>query len=323
MRRSQSRLTSPVTYLDKRRTSKPDKMCCAFELRPGPANGKAPEDAFEGGAISGGGNLTVTNSTFVNNSAFEGGAISNNGNLTVTNSTFARNLATANGGAISSELGTVTVSDSIFHKDSAQGVCAVTTDGGYNLNDDEGSVCGFTAGTDILNTDPRLGPLANNGGHTQTMALSPTSPAIDAVPVSSNTCPKTDQRGVTRPDNGESSCDIGAYEFGWRPDPVTLRYTGPRSIKRGNDVLLSARLTARNGGPIGRRVLRIQIGRGYYTQICRTQKTDTNGQAGCLIKDVAAWKSPTPVKARFDGDPTCPKCDYLPGYKSTPVIIVR
>jgi hypothetical protein len=67
----------------------------------------------------------------------------------------------------------------------------------------------------LQNTDPKLASLANNGGPTQTLALQAGSPAIDQIPAAS--CPTTDQRGVTRPDNGESACDIGAYEF---VDPV-------------------------------------------------------------------------------------------------------
>jgi hypothetical protein len=57
--------------------------------------------------------------------------------------------------------------------------------------------------------DPKLGPLASNGGPTQTIALLPGSPAINAVPIMS--CPITvDQRGVSRPQG--PACDSGAYE---------------------------------------------------------------------------------------------------------------
>jgi hypothetical protein len=83
-------------------------------------------------------------------------------------------------------------------------------DGGYNLTDD--SSCGFHQASDLLNTNPQLRTLGNYGGPTQTMALSITSPAIDAIPTSSGVCPSTDQRGATRAADGESSCDIGAYE---------------------------------------------------------------------------------------------------------------
>jgi hypothetical protein len=60
-----------------------------------------------------------------------------------------------------------------------------------------------------LTADPLLGPLQNNGGPTPTMALGAGSPAIDVV---SSGCLSTDQRGDPRPDNGESVCDIGAFE---------------------------------------------------------------------------------------------------------------
>jgi hypothetical protein len=68
------------------------------------------------------------------------------------------------------------------------------------------------------NTDPLLGPLQNNGGPTQTMALQEGSPAIDAGNPAGCTYGhghllKTDQRGLPRPDKEDTGgCDIGAYE---------------------------------------------------------------------------------------------------------------
>ena len=88
----------------------------------------------------------------------------------------------------------------------------------YNLIGDATGGTG-TAGTgsDIVTSMPGLGPLANNGGRTQTHALLGGSPAIDAVPVTSCTL-TTDQRGQSRPVDGDldttAACDIGAYEFG-------------------------------------------------------------------------------------------------------------
>jgi len=55
--------------------------------------------------------------------------------------------------------------------------------------------------------DPLLGPLADNGGATQTQALLAGSPAIDALQTEYCTL-QTDQRGEPR---GEP-CDLGAYE---------------------------------------------------------------------------------------------------------------
>lgn len=64
------------------------------------------------------------------------------------------------------------------------------------------------AGGDTF-SDPKLSPLANNGGPTLTMALLPGSPAIDAGDNAS--APPTDQRGIPRPVG--VAADIGAYEF--------------------------------------------------------------------------------------------------------------
>jgi hypothetical protein len=85
---------------------------------------------------------------------------------------------------------------------------------GHNLvgNGDGGS--GYDP-TDLVGTlsspiDPRLGPLADNGGPTQTMALLPRSPAIDA---GDNTdAPEWDQRGPGYPRIVNGVIDIGAFE---------------------------------------------------------------------------------------------------------------
>jgi CSLREA domain-containing protein len=84
---------------------------------------------------------------------------------------------------------------------------------GHNL--DEGNDCNFTAGTDLRNTDPLLGPLQDNGGQLDTRALLLGSPAIDTGDPAA--CPATDARGVARPSG--AGCDIGAFEFFVPPPP--------------------------------------------------------------------------------------------------------
>jgi CSLREA domain-containing protein len=78
--------------------------------------------------------------------------------------------------------------------------------GGHNLSGDDS--CGFSADGDLASRGPRLGPLRNNGGPTDTHALRRGSPAIDGggfVGV-----PPPDQRGVKRPQG--KAPDIGAFE---------------------------------------------------------------------------------------------------------------
>lgn len=155
------------------------------------ANGNAGYGG--GGGIYNGGTLTVTHSTFSGNSAISnpGGGIFNDGTLNLTNTILANNTV----GPVENDCEPGTLNAS-----------------GVNLVKD--GLCGssFPAGT-----DPNLGPLADNGGPTQTFALLLGSPAIDAVPDTSCPPPATDQRGVTRPQdgNGDGSafCDIGAYEL--------------------------------------------------------------------------------------------------------------
>ena len=62
---------------------------------------------------------------------------------------------------------------------------------------------------DQPNTDPLLGPLADNGGPTLTHALGVGSPAIDSA--DAGACPATDQRGVARPQG--AGCDVGSFEY--------------------------------------------------------------------------------------------------------------
>jgi hypothetical protein len=90
-----------------------------------------------------------------------------------------------------------------------------------NLIGDATGSTGFTDGVsgDIVGTstnpiDPKLGPLANNGGRTKTHALKAGSLAIDRGD-NANLLP-TDQRGLPRKKDGNGDgiarVDIGAFE---------------------------------------------------------------------------------------------------------------
>lgn len=86
----------------------------------------------------------------------------------------------------------------------------------YNLlGETTGCTISGTTSNDITGKNPALGPLADNGGVTQTHALDPASPALDQG--NPGGCVDTsfdplafDQRGEDRNANGR--CDIGAFE---------------------------------------------------------------------------------------------------------------
>lgn len=100
------------------------------------------------------------------------------------------------------------VSDGVGLAGSANcSINGVFTSLGHNI--DSRNECHFVAGTDRVNTDPGLEPLADNGGPGPTKAFAATSPAFDAG--DPGTCPATDERGVNRPRG--AACDIGAFEL--------------------------------------------------------------------------------------------------------------
>ncbi len=210
-------------------------------------------------AIDGGGifcwfgTLTVTNSTFSGNSAYFGGGIFGDfGTLTVTNSTFSGNSAPFGGGGIYNYTGTpVTVTNSILANEPTGGNCAGTiTNGGYNISDD--ATCSFgtstgangdTIGDNVLDTNLALGTLADNGGPTETIALtSSSSYAVEAIPKAD--CPATDQRGDLRPAL-DSACDIGAFEFGGVvPSPTPTSTVTPAAATPTATATSTAAMTA-------------------------------------------------------------------------------
>jgi hypothetical protein len=191
-----------------------------------------------GGGIENDGTLMVTNSTFTNNSAaYGGGGIFNDGTtVSVTNSTFTNNSA-AYGGGIFNNVGVLTVTNTIVAGNTGNDIHGqVQPTSGYNLI---GNGTGITnlnqlAQSNLIGTtaDPinsLLGPLSNNGGPTQTMALLPGSPAINAgsnglaVDSNGNTL-TTDQRGIGFPRIVNGTVDIGAYESTYGSQSQTISF---------------------------------------------------------------------------------------------------
>ncbi len=187
-----------------------------------------------GGGIDNSGTATVTDSTIANGSAgVAGGGIMNSGSLNVVNATIADNVvaSSSGGGGLESYSGTTALDNTIvaLNTDNLEGqiyddnIASVVTLSATSANNLIGTV-GIAGGTGGLTNgvdgnrvgvaNPGLGPLAGNGGPTQTMALLAGSPAIEHGSVALDAAQTTDQRGAgyARLDR-YGFVDIGAYEY--------------------------------------------------------------------------------------------------------------
>jgi len=171
------------------------------------------DDSGGGIYIGATGVLTITNSTISGNEQPDNGgaggggiAIASGGDITISNSTITANSADAGGGGILND-GTAEIENSIVANQTLGGDCAgmeTTTSNDGNI--ESGTSCGFMELGDLQDTDPLLGPLANNGGKTDTHILLPGSPAIDFAGMCGL---PDDQRGELREEN---DCDSGSVE---------------------------------------------------------------------------------------------------------------
>lgn len=188
--------------------------------------------SFGGGFDSNYGAITVIDSTISGNSAGSGfngsgGGFYVRGPLAVNNSTISGNSSQIGSGfELNAYSGSVTNSivsgNSNFSnqfQSTGQGRTPTLTISYSLINGGNyvGQGTTFSGSHLITGLDPKLGPLTNNGGPTQTLALLPGSPAIDVG--NNSTCAATDQRGVVRPYNatgiGTAICDMGAFEVGF------------------------------------------------------------------------------------------------------------
>ena len=199
-----------------------------------------------GGGIFNDGSLTLTNSTVANNRApylvDGGGGIENyfSGTLVATNSTVSGNTSYYGGGidngfGVSVSLANTIVAGNIISTSGSGPDYRgnVSSDLGYNLIGNTAGSSGFsTANHDVLNVSPDLGPLQNNGGPTETMAIPMGSPAMGAASVPLAVDPTTqkplayDQRGPGYPRTVDGKVDIGAYELLPPSEYVDAAWTG-------------------------------------------------------------------------------------------------
>ena len=180
-----------------------------------------------------GATLTLINSTVSGNGGTapnDAGGINNSGGIVeLVNSTVSDNTANVLFAGINNGTGTTVLKNSVL-ANNAPGDCSGTiTLVGNNFIENPGACTLVGGGTVNGGFDPLLGPLADNGGPTQTHAPQLGSPLIDAVPLVDLTDIDgnpitTDQRGVARPQG--LAGDIGAVELVLnQPPEITVSAT--------------------------------------------------------------------------------------------------
>jgi hypothetical protein len=180
----------------------------------------------EGGgmAFDSTGTLAMTNCTLAKNQANSGGALYaigfSIGEVTIQNSTIAQNTATTSVGGVFNAIAAMNLKNTIV-AGNKQGTTLVdlrNDDGILNLSycivQSPGDLGTVTISHSLfgLGINVRLGPLAFNGGPTQTMALLPGSAAINAGDPNFRPPPSTDQRGPGYARVSGGRIDIGAFE---------------------------------------------------------------------------------------------------------------
>lgn len=200
----------------------------------------------EGGAINNlFGTAVINNSTFTANSANNGGAINNSATLSLLNSTVVSNTATSGGGGIYRQAGNITARNSLFYGNTAPAgpdMLGNLTSQGYNLVGNTAGMSGLAV-TDLTGVNPNLGPLQNNGGPTLTLLPHSGSPAIDAGDPSPAGLLATDQRGAARvadgANTGTARVDIGAVELA--PPNLSLNPGAVTYTENAPPLLLNSR----------------------------------------------------------------------------------
>jgi CSLREA domain-containing protein len=171
-----------------------------------------------GGVVSGFSQLQIVQTTIASNHSGAGGAGGSGGTGPGPSG------VAGSGGGISA-YGSAATQNSLLTSNTGGNCLGVVVDKGHNLSFPDASCPGAVA-------DPRLTSLADHGGPTLTMALEPSSPAIDQVPASGSGCPSTDQRGVARPQG--AGCDIGAFELAAPTATVTSPVDGAQYAQNAN-----------------------------------------------------------------------------------------
>jgi len=212
--------------------SSPNVINCVFAVNK--AQNRYYESYGHGGGICNShSSPNLSNCTFYGNiaSLSNGGGICNifDSSSTVTNCTFSGNRAYSGGAGMYNSSSSSAVINCIFWGDSGEEIHG--GESGFSYCVVEG---GLPGGSHIIDSDPKLQVIADNGGPTQTIALDPDSSAIDAgIAVDGMTA---DQRGFPRPSVEGGSFDIGSYEFSYPSNKIVTGYTITATASAGGTI---------------------------------------------------------------------------------------
>jgi hypothetical protein len=299
-------------------------------------------------------NSTVSGNSVTGTAAYEGrgGGISVYGNgqdetLVLRNSTVAANTATQAGGGIATyteeelEEPLVRMRSTLVADNSASSGADVLTQvegtsapvespGGifasFSLIESPGAASGPIGdpdGTNVIGADPQLAPLADNGGTTETHALAPSSPAIDAGLANGFTA---DQRGQPRTVDAVATnnvlsdgTDIGAFEHAdpaaTGDDPETAFKKKPKKKVKLKDGKETAKVKVKfkgtdNSPPPGPLTFECKVDKGKFEECKSPLKLELDkGKHKIQVRaiDESEQVDATPAKATIKVKKAKPK----------------
>ena len=189
--------------------------------------------------------IQLENSTVSGNTATAGkgggiylkGSFGGSHSLDVRSSTIASNTASGSGGNIDggNSANTIQLTNSIIAGGAApsgpdinNGAATVTANFSLVQNTSAATIGGAS---NLLNVDPQLAALANNGGSTQTRLIASSSPALNAGTATG--LPATDQRGFNR--NAGAGPDMGAVELSIAP--TAFSFPAQTGVRQGATIV--------------------------------------------------------------------------------------
>ncbi|HEX8999155.1 MAG TPA: choice-of-anchor Q domain-containing protein, partial [Blastocatellia bacterium] len=251
------------------------------------------------GAMTTGGTITITNSTFSGNPTL--GIFAFGGTTNIINSTFSGNSAPIGTAAdiYITSTSIVNLKNTILANPLSGPSCNRAGTSTVNAENSliEGSLsCVNGTNLNNLSSDPLLSALGSYGGATQTFALLPGSPAINAGTVTG--APASDQRGIARVGN----VDIGAYES--RGFTLAIAGGDNQSTAAGSAFAspLSVTVSSADGEPVnGGQVTFTPPGAGASCTLGTNPATISSGAASSTATANAIIGGPYNVAANANG----------------------